>query len=341
MPANVAPVAVDDAAATSEAVATTIDVVANDTDADAGDVLAVASVTPAAHGLVQITGPRRVTYTPALGYSGPDAFTYTVYDGRGGSDTAVVTVTVAPTAPAGWRVTGGLQPTAGGPTGRTGHTATRLGNGVILLAGGSGTSVETPRNAQLYDPAIGAWTLTGTLGQARSGHTATRLADGKVLVVGGYRLLGAAVPVGVLDSCELYDPATGTWSATGSLRATAGGAGARAGHTATLLESGSVLVVGGIGLSPDTPRSAQLFDPASGTWRHVASLTGPRANHTATRLADGRVLIAGGLQILAGVLPVGFLDSALVYDPTGGTWTESGRMAGTAGGSGGRAGQTA
>ena len=65
-------------------------------------------------------------------------------------------------------------------------------------------------------------------------HTATMLPNGKVLVVGGYNSSGNTI-----GSAELYDPGTGTWSATGSLAAV------RAFHTATLLASGKVLVAGG------------------------------------------------------------------------------------------------
>ena len=65
-------------------------------------------------------------------------------------------------------------------------------------------------------------------------HTATLLPSGKVLVAGGYSL-----NVGALRSAELYDPATGTWTATGDMTIE------RWYHTSTLLPSGKVLVVGG------------------------------------------------------------------------------------------------
>ena len=86
--------------------------------------------------------------------------------------------------------------------------------------------------------------------------TGTLLPDGSVLVAGG-----CCAGVGYLASAELYDPDSGTWSATANMLAT------RTGHTATLLPGGTVLVAGGyVGQDPSTfLASVEVYDPGSGT----------------------------------------------------------------------------
>ena len=65
------------------------------------------------------------------------------------------------------------------------HTATLLPNGKVLVAGGVGINELVLASAELYDPASGTWTATGSLGTAREFHTATLLPNGNVLVAGG------------------------------------------------------------------------------------------------------------------------------------------------------------
>ena len=96
-PPNTPPVAVDDAVETDQGTSVTVDVLANDSDAD-GDVLVVDAVSEPANG-VAVIETAGVTYTPAGGFVGVDSFTYTVFDGRGGSAEATVTVTVRAVAP--------------------------------------------------------------------------------------------------------------------------------------------------------------------------------------------------------------------------------------------------
>jgi hypothetical protein len=176
---------------------------------------------------------------------------------------------------------------------REGHSATLLPNGKVLVAGGASVYSGGPppgfgflMRAQLYDPSTGAFTPTGFLSSERNFHTATLLPSGKVLVAGGQAQSAQGFFLIYLDSAELYDPGTGTFTVTGAM------AEGRTSHSATLLPSGEVLVVGGASI--ETLASAELYDPATGAFRPTGSLHLPRQDHTATILGDGRVLVAGG-----------------------------------------------
>jgi N-acetylneuraminic acid mutarotase len=162
-------------------------------------------------------------------------------------------------------------------------------------------------SAELYDPDSGRWTGTGSMIKARGGHTATLLSDGNVLVIGGY-VLDAQGATEALASAELYDPRTGTWTATASMKQ------ARSDLTATLLRNGKVLVVG-------NGRSAELYDPGDGSWTATGEMNQIRGfGSTATLLPDGTVLVAGGGSGVSGAA------SAELYDPNSGTWTATGSM---------------
>jgi hypothetical protein len=134
--------------------------------------------------------------------------------------------------------TGGFTVTGGMTTAREGHTATVLADGKVLIVGGVspvvGSSDLLPTaTAEVYDPSMGSFSVSGSMTAGRSYHTATLLPSGEVLIAGG----GADN-----STAELYDPMTSAFSITGAMEV------GRSGHSATLLTNGSALVVGGDGI---------------------------------------------------------------------------------------------
>ena len=201
-----------------------------------------------------------------------------------------------------------------------GHTATLLPNGKVLLAGGFVNSVweyfgisGSSNGANLYDSATGVFSAASNMTASRGGHTATLLASGKVLIAGG----ADQDPTGTgLASAELYDPGTGTFTQTGSM------AVGRFLHTATQLQDGRVLIVGGaLTSSSDPVATAEVYDPATGTFTMTGAMATAREQHTATLLADGRVLIVGGKT------STGATATVEVYDPSTGSFSVTGPMA--------------
>ena len=189
--------------------------------------------------------------------------------------------------PAAWVATGSMIDA------RMDFTATLLPDGRVLVAGGDSGYYAVPRalaSAELYDPVSGAWTTTGPMITGRYRHTATLLPDGKVLVAGGN--VSSSAQVGsdcCLASAELYDPRTGTWTATGSM------IDARVAHSATLLLDGTVLVAGGdSALVNGHQPGVELYSPTTGTWTPTGSMIANRHDHSATLLPDGRVFVVGG-----------------------------------------------
>jgi len=93
---------------------------------------------------------------------------------------------------------------------------------------------------------------------------------------------------GDLDSADLYDPASGTWSPTGALPVEVYA------HAATLLPNGAVVVTGGTVSPAAFSTHAEIYDPRNGTWTVTGSLNVGRRNHTSILLRNGRVLIVAG-----------------------------------------------
>jgi N-acetylneuraminic acid mutarotase len=207
--------------------------------------------------------------------------------------------------------------------GRFSPSATLLANGQVLVAGGfydiPGHGGQSLASAELYDPASNTWSPAGSMAVPRYGQTAILLPNGQVLVEGGIDSEPLVNTVTGLASAELYDPATNSWSAAGSVPT---GPGAEA---ATLLNNGQVLVTGGGGAGGAVP-SADLYDPGlpkpAGTWSATASMSSGRDDATATLLPNGKVLVVGGTPP-GSTSPIA---SAELYDPASGTWTSAGSM---------------
>ena len=199
--------------------------------------------------------------------------------------------------------------------GRSGHTATRLASGQVLIAGGWTGPNGQSNTAELYDPAGHRFIRLANLAAPRAGSTATLLADGRVLLVGGD---GEADEP--LATAEIYDPATRTFHPTGSM------AVPRRAHTSTLLSDGNVLVAGGsMGRYPSAVihQEAELFDPRTGRFRPTGALAVGRHKHAAVALQDGRVLVVGGSDQRDWR---GQLTSAEVYDPATARFAPVGSM---------------
>jgi len=153
--------------------------------------------------------------------------------------------------------------------------------------------------AEVVDPRSGAASPTGVPRVQRTMHAAVRLADGRVLVVGGHTA-GEGAPLGISRSAEIWDPASGQFRLLGATLATP-----RAGHTATLMPDGRVLIVGGFSTGGGY-NLVEVFDPASESFAVVASAENrERGLHAAVQRPDGSVLIMGGesatAQPLSGV----------------------------------------
>jgi hypothetical protein len=232
-----------------------------------------------------------------------------------------------------WIATGSMTIAHWGPASSSGdtaeYTATLLRDGKVLVAGGATASQpgKLLANAELYDPSTGRWTATGSMIHPRVNHTATLLPDGRVLVAGGSKppnLSRPEEPSLPLDSAEIYDPQTGTWTSTESMPEP------RAFHTATLLSDGTVLVAGGGSQEFSASfSSAEIYDPRTGRWTSAGNMSIARNQSTATLLLDGSVLIAGGY--LAGAEKPRTTATAERYDPKAGSWTPTASMLGPRG----------
>ncbi len=197
---------------------------------------------------------------------------------------------------------------------RIAPAAAVLKDGTVLIAGGADNS-GLLATAELYDAAGAGSEPVGSMTTARQGATATVLSNGTVLIAGG------ASPSASCGGCatasaELFDPATKTFTATGSMSVP------RRGHSAILLANGTVLISGGLDDASGTVlASAEIYNPATGTFTAAGNMNFPRYQHQAALLASGEVLIAGGFDSSGSIT-----NSAEIFDPKTGQFTLTASM---------------
>jgi hypothetical protein len=191
---------------------------------------------------------------------------------------------------------------------RTGHLATLLQDGSVLVvsgdvtAAGYVTGTGSTRKAEIFDPRTGTWTRTASMNLVRAARSAALLSNGRVLVLGDGGTAQAP-----FEAVEIYDPSTRTW--TGGRTSGHGDCGGPI--PIVRLSDGSFLRLCGTVFQPASVAiSAALFDPTTATWRPTGAPI-RRLSRTATLLADGRVLVSD-------------FGSGELYDPTTGQWTSAG-----------------
>lgn len=214
-----------------------------------------------------------------------------------------------------WSYTGNMN------VGRVSAQAVLLGNGTVLIMGGcinNDCLSSTTNSAEIYNPANGTWTLTGSMGKGRAEFVAALLPNGKVLVAGGCTTYSVNGCTSVTAAAEIFNPATGLFSSAGNMRA------ARMAMSGTLLPNGKVLIAGGQTAASDALSSAELYDPVAKTFSLTGRMITPRSDHTATLLSNGLVLMAGGENV-SGVSTA----KAELYNPASGTFAATGKMPAT------------
>jgi len=168
--------------------------------------------------------------------------------------------------------------------GRSIHTATRLLDGRVLIAGGIDETYQVTNTAEIYDPLDRSWTTVAPMPSAIRSHAQALLHDGtgRVLITHG---VGGSIG----RNAFLYDPTTDMWTPADPTRSQIGNV--FLGQRSVSLPNGQVMLTGN---HCCTGRECHIYDPTTDTFYPCQSMIKHRLQHTLTVLNDGTVLAAGG-----------------------------------------------
>lgn len=196
---------------------------------------------------------------------------------------------------------------------RAAPVALTLEDGRVMVIGGADQNFNFLNTVEIYDPRTNTWSFTGSMNDLHfEDFVAVRLPGRRVLVAGGY----VSCCFTPLNSAEIFDEASGTWTRTGNMNL------ARGEFANVLLQDGRVLAIGGITEGGAPTATAEIYNPVTGVWTFTGSMNVARSDHAAVRLEDGRVLVAGGDS--SEDFPR--FVSAEIFDPRTGKWTLTGDM---------------
>ena len=192
--------------------------------------------------------------------------------------------------------------------GRNWHTATKLLDGKILIAGGFGKRFKVLKTVEVYDPVSGEWQIVADMNFPRAEHSAVLLQDGRILVTGGRDENYAPT-----FSTEIFDPKLGVWEIYEDM------ARQRHKHISLVQPDGSVIIVAGSGPSRSLS-DVELIDPINDRLEVLSPTLEEHSDHAAISLDDGRIFVSGGVRILDEIVTsVG----AEIYDVETNTWTKT------------------
>ena len=187
------------------------------------------------------------------------------------------------------------------------HTATKLSDGRVLVAGGYNKSVIGTdfEESEIFDPQTNKWTDAATLNIGRGEHSATLLSNGKVLVSGGGNYFEHQKEY--LNSCELYDPGENNWTIVNPLMVP------HSLHSPVLLKNGMLLITGG-GINKEV---WEIYNPVNFSNVFIDYYPDKQSCPLINLLPNGKVLSAGGTtwSYSSGLLELRSARMCYLYDP--------------------------